>query len=389
MTALKLVSVTDGGITTISKGAAELSSALSGGLELSGDCITLKAATAEIAVVGAWMMRAAGNEGEETGAESEDAMTSLEATPALFVAVLVLADFLSLDKLVAQLVAKERRVSLAGRGFTSSLGDACAATVPGWDGLLAGYRGKLVTAAVSQAVSSAAVSAATSADDSNWVETLGEEGQLLYQYIQTAYPKAGDYDNDRSVNSKFAGCTKLLFSAVARGDADTLRAVLEDPRVIALDRPYFYWGNYEPGPVSFEEAGKAWNDTGDVVVEDEGAAGVSLLQYAAEVDAAGCIEVILDVGAEPVDATGVWACRPLHAACWHANLASVKVFVRFERPSSCDEPPSDSIRYPAGLGCAWRVRRSQDARFLWVARVSYLGHGLHAMAPVLPWRDCT
>ena len=347
MTTLKLLSATDSGITTISKEAASLSSALNAdGLELSGDCVTLNAGTAEIAACGAWMMQMVGAAGEEKDGAAEgdddgdgDPMASLEATPAKFVAVLALADFLSLEELVVQLVAKERTVSLRGRGFTSSLEAACAAAIPGWAGILADYRAKLVTAAVSPANFNSG-GPQWGGDPENptmvgitarvdWKEAVKEteEGRLFYQYVKKAYPKARDYDNEQE--DLFTGCTKLLFSAVARKDAGTLRAVLSDARVVALGRPDWYWGHWGSGfgDEGWEENGKAWHDTGDVVVEDEGAAGVSLLQYAAETDAAACAEVILQLGAEPVDLNGVWDVKPIHAACWHANLETLKTLV--------------------------------------------------------------
>ena len=134
-------------------------------------------------------------------------MASLEATPALFASVMALADFLSLETLVAQLVAKERSVTLAGRGVTSPLADACAAAVPSWTGLLAGYRGKLVTAAVSHANFNQGGVIWENGLESfppgvDWKEELEktEEGQLLHQYIKRAYPKVSRPDDGMILN---------------------------------------------------------------------------------------------------------------------------------------------------------------------------------------------
>ena len=96
------------------------------------------------------------------------------------------------------------------------------------------------------------------------------------------YPRAGIHEYTGHIGT---GLLSLLFSAVTRDDVDTLSAVLADKRVKALGRCEF---SFNRG-----NCGYAYCDMSDEMTDDEDCAGVTLLQYAAEIGASGCAEVLL------------------------------------------------------------------------------------------------
>ena len=152
----------------------------------------------------------------------------------------------------------------------------------------------------------------------------GEDDKTFTNYI-AAYPNAGE----RSCDGDFPKLLlKLLFSTVARDDAGTLSAVLGDVRVQAIPKTNGSYGGHHFGGLRFGGPSYWDLDRENTLDDGETPNAVSLLQYAAEVNAFGCAEAILGMEVEKLDCGGVWGATSVHIACWHGHVETLKVLLK-------------------------------------------------------------
>jgi hypothetical protein len=318
---LSLVSAVDGGVTMVSAAAASQSCILKEAFGMAGDEMKLPGSTDTIAICCKWLDK----DSEGTDMATHAGTVDLSKTPSKFAGVVSLADFLALHRLLDVLLPA---MIWAKASAASELLKACRAAVPNLPAVVHAHRARLITASV-------VAQGPQAKPDADW---------CLQEYVRHAYPEAGEKMNDRGPFAPPLRLLKLLFSTVARGDAATLRAALEDSRVIGLR-----------GQVSFNgrETALAFADLDDKrMTSDEDGVGVTLLQFAAERDAAECAEVILATGAEAVSAPGVWGCRALHAACWNGSAATLRVLLT--RASAVD------VNQTTDNGYAWQGRCTSE-----------------------------
>ena len=318
---MQLVSSIDGGVTTLDTAAAALSSVLKDMSECDDATdaaeVPLPAPTSAIVVVRDWMQREQ-SEGfdDERLARTKAGITDLARDPLNFAAVLALADFLSLEGLLTPLVTAslvggeeekddDDESGVADGMAKGALTSACDA-VPAFPTILSAHIGKLVTIALQE-------------DDASEgaAERPAEDRAAFKEYICYKCGGRGEGGGGEYVVPK--RLLKLLFSTVKRGDAATLRAVLEHERVRAI------------GPENFDfnsGDGVAYLDLGDSTYDDEDAIiGKTLLEYAAELGAAGCAYVILELGVEKVGSNCNFKITALHEACWHGHAATVNTLL--------------------------------------------------------------
>jgi hypothetical protein len=152
----------------------------------------------------------------------------------------------------------------------------------------------------------------------------GEDDRTFTNYI-AVYPNAGEKGCDGDFPKLLL---KLLFSAVAHDDADTLSTVLGDVRVQAIPKNNGSYGGHHYGGLRFGGPSYWDLDRENTLDDGETPNAVSLLQYAAEVNAFRCAEVILGMMVEKLDCGGVWGATSVHIACWHGHVETLKVLLK-------------------------------------------------------------
>eukprot|EP00049_Salpingoeca_infusionum_P014606 m.276183 g.276183 ORF g.276183 m.276183 type:complete len:1002 (-) comp15709_c0_seq1:310-3315(-) len=120
-----------------------------------------------------------------------------------------------------------------------------------------------------------------------------------------------------------AGINYLLFGCVKANHVDNLLRVLQDPRVKALT-PHCKFNRFIMAP-SFASYDM------DEATDDEDIAGITLLQYAAELGHTECVKVIISEkagGEKPATSVGTWGFTALHIAAWHCHTEVVELLLR-------------------------------------------------------------
>merc|ERR1712127_537190 len=125
-------------------------------------------------------------------------------------------------------------------------------------------------------------------DDAVFKTYVACVGHLSGSIYSICVETPADCSNDR--------LTTVLFAAVHRHDEKTLQAVLADSRVRSIPK--------DSCSLGFGEGYAYCTRDEEIQLDDASRGGVSLLQYAAAVGAAGCTRAILEAGAETVELHG-------------------------------------------------------------------------------------
>ena len=199
-----------------------------------------------------------------------------------FAAVLKLSDYLMLDSLLMRILIP----TLVLKRAEEAIMNACVEAVPNLPTLIGTYHAKIIASALD--------------------EGSDKEADTFYdEYVEGTYAPNDGHDHFTFGGMGDRVC-QLLFSTVFRKDAATLRAVVEDAKVKSLPDH------------QFNSRRVRYADVMDGMIDDEQHLELSLLQYAAQVDAAECAEAILAVegaGREGVGTCRIWGMTPRIAWC--------------------------------------------------------------------------